>query len=68
MTLASEQEAAAREALLVAALLVRAALEATDTAAAKEAIRVARLNLVNAYDTLTQAEQDARAKYWKISA
>lgn len=68
MTLPPEQEAAVQDALLIAAVLVRTALGATDTADAKEAIRVARLNLVNAYDALTQAEQDARAKYWKISA
>lgn len=61
-------EATTQDALLVSALFVKSALEATDTAAAKEAIRVARLNLIKAYEALTEAEQAARAKYWKTFA
>jgi len=33
----------------------------------KEAIRVARLNLIHAYEALTEAEQALRAKYWKAA-
>jgi len=47
--------------------LVDAARAAPDTEAMKEAIRVARLNLIHAYEALTEAEQALRAKYWKAA-
>lgn len=67
MTLAPDREAAVRTAMVMALHTIEDGLTATDTDALKEAIRIARNALVNAYDTLTRAEQDARAKYWTFA-
>lgn len=61
-------EARAKRDLNTALASVENALMASDTDAMKDAIRIARNRLVEAYDALTQAEQEARARYWKISA
>lgn len=60
-------EAAVRRDLNTAMASVENALMAHDTDAMKDAIRIARNRLVEAYDTLNQAEQAARAKYWKVA-
>lgn len=61
-------EATVALALTMAGEHVRIAQLAENTDDAKDAIRIARNRLVEAYDALNQAEQVARAKYWKIVA
>ena len=61
-------EASAKRDLNTAMASVETALMARDTEAMKDAIRIARNRLVEAYDALTHAEQEARAKYWTITA
>lgn len=68
MKIDQELELAVYRSLDEAAMAAEAAREAHDTDAMKDAIRIARNRLVEAYDALNQAEQAARAKYWKISA
>lgn len=68
MTLEPETREDVFRALDAARSLVDSARSAPDTEAMKEAIRLARLNLIHAYEALTEAEQEFRAKHWKAVA